>query len=50
MSKNNEKLHNREVKSRMTFQQKKIRRQQVFISVVGIILVLAMVLALVAQY
>lgn len=37
----------REAKPRVTFQQKKIRRQQIFMSVVAIILVVSMVLALV---
>ena len=42
--------NNKEVKPRMTSQQKKMRRQQVFMTVVGIVLVLAMVLTLVVQY
>ena len=44
------KNNNREGKPRMTSQQKKMRRQQVFMTVVGIVLVLAMVLTMVVQY
>lgn len=46
MASKNSKSNNRETKPRMSSQQKKIRRQQAFMTVVGIILVLSMVLAL----
>ena len=41
--------NSREAKPRVTFQQKKIRRQQIFMSFVAIILVMSMVLALVMK-
>jgi hypothetical protein len=37
-------------KPRVSAQQKKFRRQQVFMAVVGIVLILAMVMALVINY
>ena len=45
----NSKQNVRDVKPRISSQQKKMRRQQVFMAVVGIILVLTMVLALVVR-
>jgi hypothetical protein len=39
----------REGRPRMSSQQKKIRRQQIFMAVVGIVLVLTMILALVIR-
>lgn len=49
MTSNNNKLNDREKKPRVNSQQKKLRRQQIFMSVVGIILVISMVLALVSN-
>lgn len=40
-----EKANSREAKPRISFAQHKMRRQQIFMAVVGIILVLTMVLA-----
>ena len=37
-------------KARVSTQQKKIRRQQVFMAVIGIVVILAMVLALTMKY
>ena len=50
MASKNTKASSRETKPRTSFVQKKMRRQQLFMAVVGIILVLSMVLALVLQY
>jgi hypothetical protein len=50
MSKKVQKKNDRENKPRVNFHQKKLRRQQIFMAVVGIVLVLAMVLALVMNY
>jgi hypothetical protein len=50
MASKNNKASSRETKPRTSFVQKKMRRQQLFMAVVGIILVLSMVLALVLQY
>lgn len=50
MASKNSKPSSREAKPRVTSVQKKMRRQQIFMAVVGIILVLSMVLALVLQY
>jgi hypothetical protein len=41
--------NSRENKPRVSSQQKKLRRQQVFMAVVGIVLVLSMMLALVMK-
>jgi hypothetical protein len=49
MASKNAKATNRESKPRMTSVQKKMRRQQIFMAVVGIVLVLSMVLALVLK-
>jgi hypothetical protein len=43
------KTNSRESKPRVSSVQKKMRRQQIFMAVVGIILVLSMVLALVLK-
>lgn len=45
MASKNEKTNSREAKPRTSFTQHKMRRQQIFMAVVGIILVLTMVLA-----
>ena len=37
-------------KARVSTQQKKIRRQQVFMAVIGIVVILAMVMALMMNY
>jgi len=50
MASKNNKVQSRETKPRINSQQKKLRRQQIFMSVVGIILVITMVLALVMNY
>ena len=49
MASKNAKASSREAKPRKSFVQKKLRRQQIFMAVVGIILVLSMVLALVLK-
>lgn len=49
MASKNTKPNSRETKPRTSFVQKKMRRQQIFMAVVGIVLVLTMVLALVLQ-
>jgi hypothetical protein len=49
MASKNTKARSREAKPRTSFVQRKLRRQQIFMAVVGVILVLAMVLALVLQ-
>jgi hypothetical protein len=49
MASKNAKATSRESKPRVTSVQKKMRRQQIFMAVVGIILVLSMVLALVLK-
>jgi hypothetical protein len=41
---------NRAKTPRVSTHQKKIRRQQVFLAVIGIVVILAMVLALVVNY
>jgi hypothetical protein len=46
MAGNTKKNNSRESKPRINSQQKKMRRQQIFMTIVGIILVLSMVLAL----
>jgi hypothetical protein len=46
MASKNNKVKSRENKPRINSQQKKLRRQQIFMTVVGLILVLSMVLAL----
>ena len=45
MASKNNKSSSRETKPRLSFAQYKMRRQQIFMAVVGIILVLTMVLA-----
>jgi predicted nucleic acid-binding Zn ribbon protein len=45
MASKNEKASSREAKPRVTSAQRKMRRQQLFMAVVGIILILSMVLA-----
>ncbi|KAF0111336.1 MAG: Uncharacterized protein FD147_943 [Chloroflexi bacterium] len=50
MAKNAQKKNGRENKPRVSAQQKKLRRQQVFMAVVGSVIILAMVLALVMNY
>ncbi len=49
MASNNKNMNDREKKPRINSQQKKLRRQQIFMSVVGVILVISMVLALVSK-
>ncbi len=49
MASKNAKASSREIKPRVSSVQKKMRRQQIFMAVVGIILVLTMVLALVMK-
>lgn len=46
MARKSNKANGRETKPRINSQQKKLRRQQTFMTVVGIVLVLSMVLAL----
>ena len=50
MQKNVKSQNSRESKPRISSQQRKLRRQQIFMSVVGVVLILAMVLALVMNY
>ena len=50
MASKQKKENNREGKPRINLQQQKLRRQQVFMSIVGIILVITMVLALIMNY
>jgi len=50
MASKNIKTNSRETKPRTSFVQKKMRRQQIFMAVVAIVLVLSMVLAMVLQY
>jgi predicted nucleic acid-binding Zn ribbon protein len=50
MSRKKIKTNSRETKPRTSFVQRKMRRQQIFMAVVAIILVLTMVLALALQY
>ena len=49
MASKNAKASSRETKPKVSSVQKKLRRQQLFMAVVGIILVLTMVLALVMK-
>jgi hypothetical protein len=49
MASKNAKASSRETKPKVSSVQKKMRRQQLFMAVVGIILVLTMVLALVMK-
>ena len=49
MASKNVKANSREAKPRVNIAQKKLRRQQILMGVVGIILVLSMVLALVLK-
>ena len=44
------KTNSRETKTRTSFVQRKMRRQQIFMAIVAIVLVLSMVLAMVLQY
>ena len=50
MQNNVKSKNSREDRPRISSQQRKLRRQQIFMSVVGIILILTMVLALVMNY
>lgn len=50
MASKKSKTSSRETKPRTSFVQKKMRRQQILMAVVAIILVLSMVLALALQY
>jgi predicted nucleic acid-binding Zn ribbon protein len=50
MSNKNQTKSSRAQTPRVSTQQKKVRRQQVFLAVIGIVVILAMVLALVVNY
>jgi predicted nucleic acid-binding Zn ribbon protein len=50
MAKKNGNKNGSENKTRLSSTQKKLRRQQIFMAIVGIILVISMVLALVMNY
>lgn len=50
MASKNSKASSRETKPRTSFVQRKMRRQQIFMAIVAIVLVLSMVLALALQY
>ncbi len=50
MSNKNTQSKSRELNPRKNFQQKKLRRQQIFMTIVAIILVVSMVLALAMNY
>ena len=50
MASKQNKVNGRDAKPRISSQQKKLRRQQIFMSVVGIVIVISMVLALVMNY
>lgn len=50
MAKTSKSKQGSENKPRMSSTQKKLRRQQIFMAIVGIILVISMVLALVMNY
>lgn len=50
MARKDDRSNGRDSQKRVSSQQKKLRLQQIFMAVVGIILALTMVLALVANY
>jgi predicted nucleic acid-binding Zn ribbon protein len=50
MANKNQTKSSRAQTPRVSTQQKKVRRQQVFLAVIGIVVILAMVLALVVNY